>query len=244
MKQPKMIIFDYGQTLVDEEIFDGVKGTEAVLEHAITNKYNLSAEQVQEEAQKINTEIGRFNPNIHPKDADLEVHNRVFSKYLYESLGIKLDIDFDMIDRIFWDNASPGKPTDGIEEFLDYLNDEGIRTVVLSNISYSGKVVEERICNLIPGNHFEFIISTSEYLFRKPNKRIFNLVMEKADLKASDIWFVGDNFECDIEGAKEAGMTPIWYRGASANSKDHGDVLKINSWTDLKNIIEEAKNNG
>ncbi len=48
MKQPKMIIFDYGQTLVDEEIFDGVKGTEAVFEHAITNKYNLSAEQVQE----------------------------------------------------------------------------------------------------------------------------------------------------------------------------------------------------
>ena len=54
MKQPKIIIFDYGQTLVDEEIFDGVKGTEAVLEHAITNKYNLSAEQVQQEAQKIN----------------------------------------------------------------------------------------------------------------------------------------------------------------------------------------------
>lgn len=39
-------------------------------------------------------------------------------------------------------------------------------------------------------------------------------------------------------------MIPIWYRGASANSKDYGDVLKINSWTDLKNIIEEAKNNG
>lgn len=31
MKKPKMILFDYGQTLVNEQAFDGVKGTEAVL---------------------------------------------------------------------------------------------------------------------------------------------------------------------------------------------------------------------
>lgn len=31
MKKPKMILFDYGQTLVNEQLFDGVKGTEAVL---------------------------------------------------------------------------------------------------------------------------------------------------------------------------------------------------------------------
>ena len=28
MKKLKMILFDYGQTLVDEQLFDGVKGTE------------------------------------------------------------------------------------------------------------------------------------------------------------------------------------------------------------------------
>ena len=31
MIKPKMILFDYGQTLVNEVSFDGVKGTEAVL---------------------------------------------------------------------------------------------------------------------------------------------------------------------------------------------------------------------
>lgn len=46
MKTPKMILFDYGQTLVAESKFDGVRGTAAVLQHAVRNKYNLSAEQV------------------------------------------------------------------------------------------------------------------------------------------------------------------------------------------------------
>lgn len=46
MKIPQMILFDYGQTLFAEQKFDGVKGTEAVLQYAARNKYHLSAEQV------------------------------------------------------------------------------------------------------------------------------------------------------------------------------------------------------
>lgn len=38
MKKPKMILFDYVQTLVNEQIFDGVKGSRAVLEYATKNK--------------------------------------------------------------------------------------------------------------------------------------------------------------------------------------------------------------
>lgn len=34
MKTPQMILFDYGQTLIAEQRFDGIKGTAAVLQHA------------------------------------------------------------------------------------------------------------------------------------------------------------------------------------------------------------------
>ena len=92
---------------------------------------------------------------------------------------------------------------------------------------------------MLPGNHFEFIIATSEYLFRKPNKRIFDLALEKADLKAEDIWFVGDNPVCDIDGAKKAGMTPIWYKAALLQeTEDRDDVIKITNWNELREIIE------
>lgn len=32
--KPKMVLFDYGQTLVDEKPFDSLAGTKALLKHA------------------------------------------------------------------------------------------------------------------------------------------------------------------------------------------------------------------
>ncbi len=119
LKKPKMIWFDYGQTLVKEANFNGVKGTEAVLQYAVTNKYGLTAAQVQAEAEKINQELGRFDP-ARRHLFQVEVPNHMFTAYLYESLGIQLSISSEEIDRVFWDAAAPGTPTEGIESFLSF----------------------------------------------------------------------------------------------------------------------------
>ena len=89
MKKPKMILFDYGQTLVYEERFNGVRGTEAVLKYATKNKYGKSAEEVQAYATMLNQEMGRFDPEKKHL-FQLEVPNHMFTKYLYESQGIEL----------------------------------------------------------------------------------------------------------------------------------------------------------
>ena len=83
MRMPKMILFDYGQTLIAEQKFDGIKGTEAVLKYATKNKYNLSAAQVQEKANAINKELGRFDPQKRHL-VQIEVPNTMFTPYLYE----------------------------------------------------------------------------------------------------------------------------------------------------------------
>ena len=237
LHRPKMILFDYGQTLIDEGKFDGVRGTEAVLQYATVNKYNLSAAQVQEEADKINQELGRFDPAKRHL-FQIEVPNYMFTAYLYESLGISLSLTPEQIDKVFWDAVGSAVPTEGIEELLEYLHQSGIRTGVISNISFCGKVVTDRINKLIPNNHFEFIIATSEYMYRKPNKRIFDLALEKANLQASDVWYVGDQYECDIVGAKNAGMFPVWYQGAidmPYESKE--DVTTVKNWREFRERI-------
>lgn len=245
MQRPKMILFDYGQTLINEEKFNGVKGTEAVLRYAVENKYKLSAAQVQEEAEKINKELGRFDP-MRRHLFQVEVPNHMFTSYLYGSLGISLSLTSEQIDKVFWDAAAPGSPTRGIEGFLEYLHQNGIRTGVISNISFAGRVVENRINEAIPNNHFEFILATSEYMYRKPNKRIFELALEKAELKACDVWYIGDQYECDIVGARNAGIFPVWYLGASDMSykkEDYEkavDVKQIRAWEELQIWMEEA----
>ncbi len=79
----------------------------------------------------------------------------------------------------------------GYESFFGIFANKGIRTGVISNISYASSVVAERINRLIPENAFEFIITSSNYIFRKRNKRIFDLALEKAGL---------DQYECDVKG--------------------------------------------
>ncbi len=69
----------------------------------------------------------------------------MFSPYLYESLGIELSLSHKERDKVFWDAASPGTPTEGILEFLDFLKKQGIRTGVISNITFCGEAVKERI---------------------------------------------------------------------------------------------------
>lgn len=265
MKRPDMILFDYGQTLVNETPFDGVRGTEAVLRYCTENKYHLTAEQIQREANAINSELGRFDP-ARRHLFQVEAPNYMFTAYLYESLGIKLSLTSGQVDQIFWDAASPGRPTEGCPEFLAYLAAQGIRTGVISNISYCGQVVEQRIRGLFPGHPFEFVLATSEYMFRKPNRRIFWLALEKAGLRQTwttgedagqgynpdtgkqldsgsrNVWYIGDQYECDIVGAAGAGLFPIWYTGAmDLPYESHEGVMTVSHWKEVRALLEACE---
>lgn len=239
MKTPKMILFDYGQTLIEEQKFDGVKGTAAVLQYAAKNKYHLSAEQVQEKADELNQELGRFDPAKRHL-VQIEIPNTMFSPYLYESLGIELSLSNEKRDTIFWNAASPGKPTEGIENFLEYLKNKGIRTGVISNITFASSVVADRINRLLPENKFEFIITSSNYIFRKPNKHLFDLALEKAGLESDQVWYIGDQYECDVKGSLNAGLLPVWYIGAMRLPyTEDKNILTVRSWEELKSYMEE-----
>lgn len=240
MKKPKMILFDYGQTLANEPKFDGVKGTEAVLRYAAGNPGGYTAQEIQEKAEEIDFELGRYDP-ARKHLFQIEVPNSMLNSYLYGMMGIEIPLSQPDFDRIFWDAAAPAVPTDGIEGFLVFLEEQGVRTGVISNISYCGEAVEERIGKILPGHRFECILPSSEYMFRKPNRRIFELALQKAGLPAEDVWYVGDSFQCDVIGAQQAGMVPVWYVGASKKPAEKQDVLTVYHWSELQNLISELK---
>jgi putative hydrolase of the HAD superfamily len=232
-------MFDYGQTLVTEDRFDGVAGNKAVLKLAKKNPYQISAKEMQEFAISLNKDIGRFQPDVR-KSGNIEIHNHLFQNYLYEYYGMEFDLTAEELEKVFWDNAATRKPCRHIEELLESLYQMGIRTAVISNISFSGKALKERINSILPGNHFEFILATSEYVFRKPMGRIFELALRKAGLDARDVWFCGDNAYFDVEGASKAGIRPVWYRGALDPENrlvPEVDCLTVNDWLELEEIL-------
>ena len=94
-------------------------------------------------------------------------------------------------------------------------------------------------------NHFEFVIASSEYIYRKPEKEIFEMALIKSGLSAHEVWFCGDNPICDTEGALNAGIQPVWYKKTFKEKSDlkmtlQGGYIEINDWLELKEIIERC----
>ncbi|MDD3244050.1 MAG: HAD family hydrolase [Eubacteriales bacterium] len=238
MNRPEMILFDYGETLVHEQPFDGMAGTAAVLQVA-DNPHGCTARQVQDMAERINAELGRFSTTTWDYLLS-EVHQYPFQKFLYEYMGITLQVSPAQAERIFWDAAAPGSPMPGICELLAYLAEQGIRTGVVSNISYSGDALRERIAAVLPGHDFEFILASSEYVFRKPNHFLFELALRKAALPADRVWFCGDNPICDVYGADCAGMTPVWMapKDAVLERPPQGEYLHIQDHRQLLEFLQ------
>ena len=130
------------------------------------------------------------------------------------------------------------EPLLGNQAMLHALKRLKIRTGVISNITISGACLKKRLDRLLPGNEFEFVISSCDYLFRKPHPRIFQLACKKSELNASEIWFCGDNPVCDIKGAKSVGMHPVLF-STDKQQSDELENLRIASWNQLIERIEK-----
>jgi len=167
-------------------------------------------------------------------------------KLKYEYLDIELDITYAEAEKILWNYVSMGAPMPFVEEMLDYLKVNKIRSGVISNICWSGNALTERINRLLPNNQFEFIIPSSEYIIRKPNPMIFELALQKAKLQASDVWYCGDNVKADIYGARNAGIYPVFYEDLTIDSpwveyndssQIEFDYLHIHNWKEMIPIL-------
>lgn len=252
MKRPSMIIFDYGHTLYNEENYDASKGSKAVLDIVTDNPYDVSVATLVEKAAFMNRYIGRYEPDK-VRDYLVEVHNLPFSRYLYEYYDLKFDCSLSEVETVFWNHAAPGQATPHIQELLSYLNNVGIRTAVISNLSFSGEALVRRISQEIDVHQFEFILSTADYLFRKPSALIYELALRKAKLNPEDVWYCGDNVYCDVEGAFKAGIQPIWYKGVNATGVYNGsadrvvrpvspdcDHIVIGSWLEIIELLKKS----
>lgn len=241
MNKPKMILFDYGETLVRELYFDDVKGIDAVLEHATANPHGKTGKELVDFWQHLYALAGR--PTFEIRDQQtLEISNQSFQRHMFAYWGIEIPLTPQEIENIYWDTAAPGVPTDSIVEFLSYLNGQGIRTGVISNLTYSGEALKQRLNRILPGHPLEFLLASCDYVFRKPHPAIFNLALQKAGLGASDVWYCGDNPICDIGGAHSVGMQPILYRHSEPavlpESLSHIPYISISHWEQLRQLID------
>ena len=243
MIKPQMIIFDYGRTLLYEPGFNAMRCEEAAFPYIIRNPMNFTIEQIYAEVQKM---FQQFNEQ---RKSGIEIHEWQFMRLIYEYLGIQFSISYEELEEIEWNAASEGAEMPHVGQMLNYLNENGIRTAVISNIGWSGQALTNRINRLLPDNRFEFIIASSEYAIRKPNKMLFEIALRKAELSPEQVWYCGDSIENDVMGAHGAGIYPVLYEGNTPDEvnpflhqndgmKVDFDYLHIHDWWEMVEILK------
>lgn len=237
--RPRMILFDYGHTLLWEKDFDFLRGYRAMFELVAENPDGVTPEDVCAFSE------GIFQEAEACRKLGFELHEFPLLRLTAEMFGLKFSADLEEVERTLWDNASWGGKMPHIDELLRYLRQERIRTGVISNIGWSGKALRERIDRLLPENEFEFVIASSEYAIRKPNPLLFRMALQKAGLDSSEVWFCGDNMAADIVGAHNAGIFPVYYDCAVEKSQFAGaevqadfEYLHIHDWLELIDTLQ------
>ena len=236
MKKPEMIIFDYGFTLLYEPDWNSDRGNTALMKYAVKNPNNCTVEDIRQSTHLI------YNTHVqNVRNIGYDISARISNKALYEYLGFEFSLTPLEMETVFWDNASPGAVMPNADILLDFLNENNIRTAVISNIGWSGEALKKRFDRLLPNNQFEFIIASSDYFIRKPNPIIFKIALQKAGLSADEVWYCGDNTVVDVEGASNVGIFPVWYdnfRDYEMEKNAEVEHLHIHDWDELISILK------
>ncbi len=245
MNKPEMIIFDYGHTLLYEPDWNSERGNMELMKYITKNPNNCTLEDIAREIQAVFGEIEVVRDTLH-----YDISCRVGDRLAYEHLGIEFSLTPLEHEIVFWTAATSGAMMPNADRMLDYLNEAGIRTAVISNNGWSGEALKERFDRLLPRNRFEFVMSSCDYMIRKPDKRLFEIALNKAGLPADKVWYCGDSIKADVCGSHGAGMFPVLYEGDSSdrekrNSHNDGievdfEYLHIHDWLELIEVLKEG----
>lgn len=117
----------------------------------------------------------------------------------------------------------------------DCLND--LRDFYLGIISNGDAAQQkQKLHSLGIIDRFSTIVISGEAGVTKPAPEIFQLACEKAGMRPSECWHVGDNFKVDALGSKSAGMIAIWLN--RNGQKPQADIPTIASLSELKDKIQ------
>lgn len=229
MKKPKAILFDMGDTLIHQYGSDFMKGTRKLMTFA-NNPNNVSAQVVQDRATNFTKELSTLQEQHHH-----DYSCRSFQKYLFESFGLEMKISPDEQEIIFNRTAFDREVVKDLDVLLDLLKKQEIRVAILSNTTFSENTLRDELSLYNLQHTFEFVMATSEYTIRKPDKRIFEVALTKLNLNKEDVWYVGNSFKYDVIGANNAGIYPIWF------NHEQKEPLTACSYTEIKNYQELIK---
>lgn len=223
----KHIFFDLDHTLWDFE-----KNSAKTFEHIFSlNDMIIDVQKFLNYYSIINRDYWRLFRNDKVSKEDLR-YGRL--KDTFDK--IKHPISDDIIDKLSEDYiehlSSFNYLFEGVFEILDYLKPKYQMHIITNGFS---EVQNQKLTNSKIDSYFKNIITSEEVGVKKPNPIIFEHALNTVSAKISESVMIGDNWEADIMGAKNYGMSAIFCN--FENQSVDESVLSIRHLLELKKYL-------
>ena len=203
----KAIFFDFYQTL-------GVWGESLRPRlQRITNRYGCEIDWERYETARENLYVNASgsDPTTHSLFGTMQEIVESYCEFIRE-LGVQ-----EHVEQVTWEllqsehslfAASAATLYDDTVPTLQHLRDKAFKLAIVSNWDTPLDPLTER---LGIAHYFDIIVASHDtrVLSAKPDPHIFNYTLAAVGVSAAETVHIGDTYEADITGARNAGIRPI-----------------------------------
>ena len=155
--------------------------------------------------------------------------------YVLRPMGIEseeyvLRLNKDFLQR----TTKKTKIIEGAINLIEYLYPK-YRLFILSNGFREIQSRKMQNSGLAP--YFERIILSEDISIQKPNKEIFDFALKNTNSRRIESLMIGDSWEADIAGAKNAKIDQIWFNPKGLPPNNNKPTFTVNSLYEIKEIL-------
>lgn len=122
----------------------------------------------------------------------------------------------------------------GAADLLAYLRGKGYGMSVVSNGFKEVQFEKMRTSGI--DVYFDNVFLSEDIGFQKPDRRIFEHILEKLSASPGQCLMIGDDIKVDIAGARDAGIDQIFCNFTGVNA-DFEPTFTVGSLADIKSVL-------
>lgn len=235
MVKTKVIVFDLFETLLHDIKFDFNSGL-FYLHENILSKDTDKIEFLDYAAtywKELYDKRSEDNSELAFEDELLDFKNKYGFKVNYPIEEILFNCALEInATELFTDTIST----------LEQLKLLEIPVYLLSNSIFKKNVMKKFINQYDLEKYFVNTHFSADYSIRKPHKDLFKIVFDdikkyNPSIGMEQVYFIGDNFEADVLGAKSFGFTPVFINRKQDTNINNKNFIEIKSLNELLEII-------